>query len=505
MRFKRLLPYTVAILIAGLACTAVFVTKPFAQGAPGGGMPSPGGGGMAGPGGGGMPSPGGGGMPGAPSGGGMSGGGGMPGMGGGGMPGMGGGGGGSQSGTTFSWAESEMPPELCMTYGEFLAAEGQAPVPLPEVYLIDDSGAPKRYTRNQWYSLARVYADTPTEAPKTPVGKPGGQLWDTVYTEAAVKHNEINAVWNAWQSSLGGFWFEVGYPRLPGPNMLVDWSRHNLLRPDGTIAWQRWESELATADSFQVTVPVIMHIKPAAARSVGKRFYQALKAFDNPGDGRLGVQFITYEGGQFRPQSLHLAAESMSVWQQLWSLMEIQLQLFDGNKVEITRASRSAGLSGTSIFTQLLNPPTLFYEPRYKFLLPREDDRFRGGRLNLNGKEGWYFEFQFTLNRAQLKSLDNARARVVVQNGPPERLRYLTATGAGGGGAPGGAGGPGGGMMGAGGPGGGMGGPGGGGMGGPGGGGMGGPGGGMRGPGGGGGMPGGAGPGGPGGGMSPGR
>lgn len=490
MRHKRLLPYAIAILIAGLACTVVFVTKPFAQGAPGG-MPGGGAmapGGMSGPPGGmpvGMPGGGGspGGMPGGP-------GGGMMGPGGGGM----GGGGSQQSGTAFSWTETDMPDELRMTYGEFLAQEGEAPVPLPEVYLIDDSGAPKRYSRNQWYSLARVYADNPVKSTALPTGRPGGQLWQTIFDEAAVKHNEINAVWKAWSQSLGGFWFEVGYPRLQGPNLLVDWSRRSLIRPDGTVAWKRWEAELANADSFQITVPVIMHIKPSAAQAVGKRFYQAMKPFDNPGDGRPGVRFVTYEHGQLQPHTMHLATESLSAWTQLWDQMEVQLQLFDTRRNEITRASRSAGISGNSVFTTLLNPPTLFYEPRYKFLLPREDDRFRGGRLNLDGKQGWYFEFQFTLTREQLKSLNNAKARIVVQNGPPERLRYLTTGSAGGGAAAGGAGGPGGMMGGAGGPGG----PGGlmGGAGGPGGPGGGGPMPGGSGPGGAGPMPGGSGPGG---------
>jgi len=58
--------------------------------------------------------------------------------------------------------------------------------------------------------------------------------------------------------------------------------------------------------------------------------------------------------------------------------------------------------------------------------------------MNLNGKEGWYFEYSFHLNTDQLKSVNNAQARIVVQGGPPQRMRYLpgfTGSGVSGGGA----------------------------------------------------------------------
>ncbi len=344
--------------------------------------------------------------------------------------GMGMGGGQGPSGHSYQWVENEMPEGLLMTYGEFLDEEGQAPVPIPEVYLMDENGTPKRYTKNMWYSLARVYEDRPVDASEPPVGTPGGRLWAQVYKEAAVKHNEVNAIFGRWQDALSNFWFEVGYPRI-GPQLLeYNWERKSMRNPDGTIRWSRWEASLP--DSFTITVPVVMHVKDKCRQTYGKKFFNAMKKFDNKGPGRAPFSFVTYEGGMYRPHTFYLAGETIQLWRDLWAgdRTQVQLRLFDPTGKEIVRAAQASGLQ-PELFTQMLHPPTIYYQPRYRLLLPPEDDRFNGGRLKLDGKEGWYFEFEFTLSRDELKALDDAKARLIVNGGPAQRMKYITPPGGG--------------------------------------------------------------------------
>lgn len=381
MRLRRLLPYSLAIVAALVVGSVVYVTKPFAQQEA---MPPPdvSGGAPGGPGG-------------APAGGG---------------------------GSTFSWTDTKMPDDLVMNYGEFLAAEGQAPVPIPEFYLLEDDGTPKKYTRNEWYGLTRIYADHPLGTDRLPIGTPGGDLWNQVYVEAAVKHNEVNAIWNVWAASVDAFTFQVGYPRI-GPQLLqYDWTRKAMRNPDGTIRWGRWEATLP--DRFQILVPVVMRVKEDVRQSFGRRFYNAMKPFDNMGDGRSPFKFMTFEGGYFRPVTFYLADEAIRVWEDLWNRLRVQLRLFDTKNEQIAFAEQPSGIN-PAVFTQLVHPPVIRYQPRYRLLLPGEDDKFKGGRLNLEGTEGWYFEFNFTLTRDQLKTLNNASARLTINGGPPQRMKTL--------------------------------------------------------------------------------
>lgn len=404
MRARRVLMILGAITLALAACVGVFVTQPFAQEMMGPGMDM--------------------GMAGGP-----------------------GGGGAGAGGHSYQWTENAMPEELLMNYGEFLAQEGQAPVPLPEVYLMEEDGTPKRYTRNMWYSLARVYADETLDVPQPLTGQPGGKMWNQVYLEAAVKHNEVNVIWERWKDALTNFWFEVGHPRI-GPQLLrYDWERKAMHNPDGTVRWGRWEATLP--DSFTITVPVVMHVKDGCQKNYGRKFYNALKKFDNPGHGRSPFEFVTWDGGAYRKARFYLADETIQVWNDLWGRVQVQLRLFDPEGKEIVRAAQPSGLT-PGLFTQMLHPPTIYYNPRYRLLLPPDDQKFNGGRLNLDGKEGWYFEFEFTLTKDQLKALDNAAARIVVDGGPPEQMKFIgpvpggAAGGAGGAGmGPGGAGMPG--------------------------------------------------------------
>ncbi|MEN6545257.1 MAG: hypothetical protein ABFE07_04380, partial [Armatimonadia bacterium] len=312
MRFKRLLPYAIAIVVVGFACSVVTVTKPFAQGEPSAAPPTDAASGAP-------PEA----ASGSPSG--------EPGAG----PAQGAAGGG---GAGYSWSEATMPEELLMTYGEFLTQEAQAPVPLPEFYLLEDDGTPKKYTRNQWYGLSRIYADQPVKPDVKLVGTPGNSLWNQVYLEAAVKHNEVNSIWSCWQDATTNFWFEVGYPRI-GPQLLqYDWTRKAIRNPDGTIRWGRWEATLP--DRFTIVVPVVMHVKDRCQQTFGTRFYNRMKPFDNMGDGRSPFKFMTYSGGYYRPNTFYLADEAIQVWAGLWSDLRVQLRLFDPTNTEGVRAAQ---------------------------------------------------------------------------------------------------------------------------------------------------------------------
>jgi len=175
-----------------------------------------------------------------------------------------------------------------------------------------------------------------------------------------------------------------------------------------------------------------MHVKDRCQQTYGTKFYNAMKRFDNRGWGRAPFEFMTYDGGFYRPHTFYLSDEGIQVWNDLWGRVDVQLRLFDPEKVEIVRASQPSGLS-PSIFTQMVNPPTIYYNERYRLLFGHEDEKFRGAaKLNLNGKEGWYFEYTFTLTRDQLKALNEAKARLVVDGGPPERMKYLAAPSLGG-------------------------------------------------------------------------
>ena len=77
---------------------------------------------------------------------------------------------------------------------EFLMQEGQAPMPIPEFYLIRGNGDLKKLTRNEWYGLARVYEDRPVKIDRPLVGTPGNQLWSKIYLEAAVKRNAFGVL-----------------------------------------------------------------------------------------------------------------------------------------------------------------------------------------------------------------------------------------------------------------------------------------------------------------------
>jgi len=89
-----------------------------------------------------------------------------------------------------------------------------------------------------------------------------------------VKHNEVNALWKVWASATADdFTFEVGYPRIGTQLRLFNWQRKTVYCPEGNVGWQRWEAQVPS--DFDITVPVVMKLKPGAQHSYGARFYRA--------------------------------------------------------------------------------------------------------------------------------------------------------------------------------------------------------------------------------------
>ena len=381
-------------------------------GAPKGGMPGAPPGGMPGPPGGGMPGGAPGGMPGAP-------GGGMPGMPGG-MPGMGGGG--AAGGGSLSWSSTDMPPELVMDYGAFTAKTGTPAATIPDIYMKDDKGQPVKRTLNEWVQLQRVYGKAREEAKtaaESRAGTPGGALYGTVAREIGVKLREMDAMRSVTKDLEKNFYFEIGYPQLEHVTV---------------------GSTPPAADTpVGMSVDVIMRVRPGFQKSYADRVYAALKKFSNPGEGRNNFTIIDYKGGFYHPLNLTLSSEAIGVWSEFWGQNTVKFTILDTTDKPVVEGTAPAGLDA-GILSKLIHLDELMYQPRFAVLVPPKDFKFHGGRLNLNYSKGWYYRFHFSVPLGRLRTINSAKAELLL--GPS---KALSAAPAGGGGAPGGMpGGPGG-------------------------------------------------------------
>jgi hypothetical protein len=383
-------------------------TKGAAGGAPKGGPP---GGGMPGPGG----APGGG-MPGAP-------GGGMPGAPGGGMPGMmGGAGGGGAAGGGLTWSSADMPKELVMSYDEFIVKTAMPRAALPDVYMKDDKGQPTQRTLNEWVQLQRVYELRGNEGEaKLRLGNPGNALATAATREIGVKLKEMDAMSELTKGIEKNFYFEVGYPQLEHVNVAAT----------------------PTLDTpVSMNIDVVMRVRPGFQKSFGDRVYNALKKFDNPGEGRQKFEIITYGGGFYHPLDLTLSAEAIGVWNAFWASNQVKFTLLGTDKRPLADATTAAGLSA-GILAKLVHLDELMYQPKYDLLIPPKDFKFHGGRLNLNYSKGWHYLFHVTVPLGRLATVDSAQVQLIL--GPAAAGGGGTAAGPGGaGGGPGGPGGMGG-------------------------------------------------------------
>ena len=308
----------------------------------------------------------------------------MPGMEG--MPGMGMGAG---AGGALEWTINPMPEELTMTYDEFRAETGYQAAAIPDVFLVDDAGESRKYTKNQWAQLQRIYAGRREGAVAAPVaGRPGYQLSVRLNREMGVKQKELDAVNWLYQVGLDSFTFEIGYPQV----------RHADVRPG--------------ARAIPVEVGVIMKVKPGIDQRFPSLVYKKLKPFDNYGEDRQLFRIVDYEGGMWNPKEVQLWNGAVSEWNRLWAANVVRLTLYDVNGDRLVTGTQPAGHTG-GICAKLIYPDDLNYAPLYETIIPPRDHSFEGGQLNLDYKKGWYYNFSFTIPMAQLASLDRAEAVLI--------------------------------------------------------------------------------------------
>jgi len=299
------------------------------------------------------------------------------------------------AGGPLEWSEQEMPEELTMTYDQFLADTGQPRALLPDLYLFDENDVPRKYTKNQWAQLQRVYAtrrEVVVGVPEARVGRPGVLLAERIANEMAAKENERRVMRELYEQGLSNFWFEIGYPQM----------RSQDITPGAT--------------AIPIEVGVIMHVKPSVAKRYPSLVYRRLKKFDNYGDDRVVFRIADYDGGVWNPKVLRLWNGSVSEWEGLWPQNVVRLTLYDVDGGRIVSGQQAAGLGG-DICSKLLYPDELNYAPMHETIIPPRDYTFEGGKLNLDYKKGWYYNFSFTVPLAQLAGLDRAEAVLIGAEG----------------------------------------------------------------------------------------
>ena len=303
------------------------------------------------------------------------------------------GGGRAAAGAPLGWTEPEMPEELVMTYAAYLAETGRSRALIPDEYLFDEEGEPKKATKNQWGQIYRIYETRRAVAvAEERVGRPGGPLSDRIAMEMAVKENETRVIRELYEQGLKSFWFEVSYPQISSQD----------ISPGVT--------------AVPVEVGVAMHVKANVAQRYPSLVYRRLKRFDNYGVDRGVFHIVDYEGGMWNPKIIRLWNGSMTLWNQLWGENSIRLVIYDIDGDRIVSGEQPAGLDG-AICAKLVYPDELNYTPMHELLIPPKGYTFEGGHLNLDYKKGWYYSFSFTIPVAQLAGLDRAEVMLVGSGG----------------------------------------------------------------------------------------
>lgn len=296
-------------------------------------------------------------------------------------------------GGALEWTDQPMPEEWTKTYDDFLAETGLPRALIPDFFVFQKDGTPKKYTKNQWSQLHRIYATRrAVTVAEERIGHPGGGLAERVTNEQAAKANERQAVRELYEQGLANFWFEIGYPQV------------------------RSQDIIPGVPTVPVEVGVIMHVKPNVAKRYPSLVHRRLKRFDNYGVDRAVFRVVDYEGGVWNPKVLWLWNGSITEWNNLWSQNAVSLTLYDVDGSRIVTAQQAAGLSG-DICAKLVYPDELNYAPIHELNIPPKDYAFEGGKLNLDYKKGWYYSFSFTLPVAQLGALDRAEALLIGAGG----------------------------------------------------------------------------------------
>jgi hypothetical protein len=308
---------------------------------------------------------------------------------------MGGPGAAAPRGGALAWTDEtdQLPKELTKTYDDFLAETRLPRALIPDYFVFEKDGTPKKYTKNQWSQLHRIYATRRAVAvAEERIGRPGGGLAERVTNELAAKDNERQAVRELYEQGLVNFWFEIGYPQVRSQDLVP-----------GVTA-------------VPVEIGVIMHVKPNVAKRYPSLVHRRLQKFDNYGVDRAAFRIVDYEGGVWNPKVLWLWNGSITEWNSLWSQNVVTLTLYDVDGGRIVSGQQAAGLSG-DICAKLVYPDELNYAPIHELNIPPRDYAFEGGKLNLDYKKGWYYSFSFTLPVAQLGALDRAEAMLIGAGG----------------------------------------------------------------------------------------
>jgi len=328
-------------------------------------------------------------------------------------------------GGVLTWEEHPMPEELTMPYSEWLAQEGRSRAPIPEWYVLQEDGTPKKYTPAQWYQLHTIYEGVEAAARERPTeGAVGGKLLDEVQTQLVVQRQESELPRPIYEAGLGDFYFQVTYPT------------YNI----GEV----------TQDAVTISLDVIMRVKESLSRSYGEFVRKKLAPYSNPGPNRADFYVVTYQRSYWRPYHFKLLPSTIAELNRLWGGNTINLELLDRADEVIASSAQSAGHSAETI-NHIAYPPEIDLNPSHQYRTGAQLIDFAGNKLQLHNIHGWRYSFRFTISLQQLARLHKVRVQFLDTEQEVRSENVFVGTGkapfagllGGAGGAPGGPGAPG--------------------------------------------------------------
>ncbi len=307
----------------------------------------------------------------------------------------------------LEWTTEEAPEETTMSYDDFIAKTGQ-PATIPDAFTVDEEGEPAMYTFNSWMQLQRVYTGRVTAAvEEVEPGRVGSRLVREAEQMAAYKLGVDKELTSLYIEGLNGFSFKVSYPLMGGMTT----------NPEGN----------QVTDIGPINVLVVMQVRPRFQRTYGQKVYDRLKKYDCLGRGTMSGNSLqvssspftihTFKAGFFRPRKLNLSPEAAGKWATHWALNSVILMIRDREgKVIYWPPALPAGVpagQGPDILGAILNPPEFYYSPKWRLLIPPEDLKWQGGRINFNGIKGWTYPFSFSLPAHIAKQMHSASAMLL--------------------------------------------------------------------------------------------
>jgi len=289
--------------------------------------------------------------------------------------------------STLLWEEHEMPEEKTMGYPEWLDEQRLDAVAIPQWFLREEDGQPKKYTDAQWYQLYTLYTGV---AEKVERGAPGGNLIREVQKQLIVQKKEAKLPQLIYEAGLDHFYFHVTYPI------------YNI----GQV----------TEDGVTISLDALMHVSDSLQRSYGEFVRKKLAPYSNPGANRSDFYVITYQRGYWRPYHFQLLPETISELNLLWAGNIIKMELLDSSGHAIASQTQSAGHSAETI-NQIAYPPEIDLNPSYEYLTAAQQIDFSGNKLQIHNIHGWRYSFSFTLDLQQLGQLHKVRVQLLDSDG----------------------------------------------------------------------------------------